>query len=227
MTPLEIMVVNKQNIDKPSSTPLEKISNGVEQVLVIPRNKVFNGKPIPNGFGKNDLTELINRIYQHAYFIDRPKAENNSSLKQIIPYIMVTYHNKIFSLHRKATQTEKRLHDKYSIGVGGHINPVEQSHDKIDGIIEKGLERELNEELLVQCSYNYKVIGYINDDTNDVGSVHFGLVHRLTVTDGKAVSVAEKDMMEGQFMSMTEIEKIYPLMETWSQLLFDAVKTQL
>lgn len=199
----------------------------VEQVLVVPRNKLFNGNPIPNGFGKDDLPGLINRIYQHAYFIDRPKAENNRELKQVIPYIMVTYQNKIFTLHRKSTQTEKRLHDKYSIGVGGHINPVEQIGDKIDGVIEKGLERELNEELSVTCSYNYKVIGYLNDDTNDVGSVHFGLVHRLTVTDEKSVSVAEKDMMEGQFMAGLEIEKIYPLMETWSQLLFKAVKSQL
>lgn len=202
------------------------MKESVEQVLVVPRNKLFSGKPIPNGFGKEDLPGLTKRIYQHAYFIDRPKAENNSELKQIIPYIMVTYSNKIFTLHRKSTQTEKRLHDKYSIGVGGHINPTEQTGDKIDGIIEKGLERELNEELSIKCCYNYKVIGYINDDTNDVGSVHLGLVHMLTVTDEKAVSVAEKDMMEGQFKSRPDIEKIYSLMETWSQLLFEAVKTQ-
>ena len=218
-----------------------------EQILVVTREKLFDGKPLPYGFGNNDLDGLIKRIYANAYFIDRPKAENDPSLKQIIPYIMVTYKDKIYTLHRQTTQTEKRLHNKYSIGVGGHINPVGnnqslptevgtppagagyanpklQTKSQIDGIIEKGLERELHEELSVQCAYQYKLAGYLNDDTNDVGKVHFGMVYRLEVKDEAKVEVAEKDMMAGEFMKATEIEKLYPTLETWSQLVFTAHK---
>lgn len=192
---------------------------------MVPREKLFDGKPIPHGFSNADLNGCIKRIHENAYFIDRPKAENNPQLKQIIPYIIVTFQDKIYALRRQATQTEKRLHNKYSIGVGGHINPV--ADGRIFGIIEKGLERELHEELSVKCNYEYKLVGYINDDTNDVGKVHFGMVYRLIVKDEKAVSVAEKDMMIGQFMSLPELENLYPALETWSQLVFTAHKNKL
>jgi len=197
----------------------------VEQILVVPRKKLFDGKPIPHGFNNADLKGFIERIHQNAYFIDRPKAENDPQLKQIIPYIIVTCQNKIYALQRQITQTEKRLHNKHSIGVGGHINPV--ADNQIAGIIEKGLERELHEELCINCDYDYELIGYINDDTNDVGKVHFGMVYRLIVKDEKAVSVAEKDMMIGQFMSLPELEKLYPFLESWSQLVFTAHKNKL
>ena len=111
-----------------------------EQILVVPRSKLFAGRPVPHGFGKDDLEGLVKRIYENGYFIDRPEAENNPNLKQIIPYLLVSakataesreglvvsganLNDKIFVLHRQTKQTEKRLHDKYSIGVGGHINP--------------------------------------------------------------------------------------------------------
>jgi predicted NUDIX family phosphoesterase len=196
----------------------------VEQILVVPREKLFDGKPIPQGFNSADLQGLIERIHKHAYFIDRPKAENNPQLKQIIPYIKVMHKGKIYTLHRQTAQTEKRLHNKYSIGVGGHINPVDESN--ISGILGKGLERELHEELCINCGYKYELIGYINDDTNDVGKVHFGMVYGLVVEDDKAVSVAEKDMMVGQFMNIPELEKIYPSLETWSQLVFNNHKNE-
>lgn len=191
----------------------------VEQILVVPREKLFDGKPIPHGFNSDDLKGLVERINKHAYFIDRSKAENNSQLKQIIPYIIVMHKDKIYTVHRLTKQTEKRLHNKYSIGVGGHINPVDKG--EIFGILEKGLERELHEELCVNCDYKHELIGYINYDTDDVGKVHFGMVYRLVIKDDKAVSVAEKDMMIGQFMSLAELEKIYPSLETWSQLVFN------
>lgn len=194
----------------------------VEQILVVPREKLFDGKPIPYGFNNDDLKGLVERIHKHAYFIDRPKAENNPQLKQIIPYVIVTHKDKIYTVHRLARQTEKRLHNKYSIGVGGHINPVDKG--QIFGILEKGLERELHEELCVNCGYKHELIGYINYDTDDVGKVHFGMVYGLVVEDDKAVSVAEKDMMAGQFMSLPELEKLYPALETWSQLVFTAHK---
>ena len=197
----------------------------VEQILVVPRKKLFDGKPIPQGFNSADLKGIIERIHQHAYFIDRPKAENDPQLKQIIPYVMVMHQGKIYTLYRQTTQTEKRLHNRYSIGVGGHINPV--ADGQIFGIIEKGLERELHEELCVNCDYDYELIGYINDDTDDVGKVHFGMVYSLVVKDDKAVSVAEKDMMVGQFMSLPALEKLYPSLESWSQLVFTNHKTSL
>lgn len=192
-----------------------------EQILIVPRTKLFKGQPIPHGYGTADLDGLVKRIYASGYFVKRTEAENDPALKQIIPYLVVTHHGKVFLLQRYKTQTESRLHHKYSMGVGGHINPVKGS--ALKGIIEKGLERELNEELLVQCPYTYHLKGYLNDDTNSVGAVHFGLVFKVEVTDETAVKVAEKELMTGRFLRTQEIEPYYKSMETWSQILYEAL----
>ena len=191
----------------------------IEQVLVIERAKLFHGQVIPQGFSKDNLPTVLQGIRAYAYFIDRPKAENDSSLKQIIPYMLITCRNNIFLLQRYASQTESRLHNKYSIGVGGHINPIKKSRNVPHDIIEKALERELNEELSVKDTNKPQLIGYLNDDSNAVGSVHFGMVYRLEVENKALVSVAETDLMTGRFLAAGQLGDYYDRMETWSQIL--------
>ena len=115
---------------------------------------------------------------------------------------------------KKMIADAKRQGCKFGVNAG----------DTIEGIIEKGLERELHEELNVDCKYDYKPVGYLNDDTNDVGTVHFGMVYKLTPYDESAVTVSEKDMMVGKFMKISEVDDIYSLLETWSQITFSALK---
>jgi predicted NUDIX family phosphoesterase len=197
----------------------------MEKVLVIERGKLLAGRAIPHGFHKDDLDALLDNIHRNAYFIDRPDAENNPSLKQIIPYLLITEREgRIFLVRRLSGQTEKRLHNKYSIGIGGHINPVIDAQGKevssVPDIIKSGLERELHEELRVTTSYRYKLAGFLNDDSNAVGQVHLGLVHQVLVDDAQGVSVLEKDLMVGNFAGIGEIEKQFQLLETWSQIVF-------
>jgi len=201
--------------------------SSVEQVLVVPRRKLFDGRPMPYGFKNNDLPNVVQHIYTHAYFIVRPEAEKDSFLKQIIPYVIITCRDDIFLLQRYATQTESRLHDKYSIGVGGHINPIGKPDKVPDKIIEKSLERELQEELLIKKPYQYKLIGYLNDDSNLVGMVHFGVIHRLEIKDKTDVSIAEKDLMSGNFVNINGLKQYYDRMETWSQILVKALFTKI
>ena len=191
----------------------------IEQVLVIERKKLFNGPIAPSGFSSDNLAGVLQNIQTYAYFIGRPKAENNPLLKQIIPYLLITSHDSVFLLQRYATQTESRLHNKYSIGVGGHINPIKKSRNVPHDIIEQSLKRELNEELLVKDTDKHQLIGYINDDSNAVGSVHFGMIYQLEVTDKKLVTVAEKDLMTGRFITGCKLGDYYDRMETWSQIL--------
>ena len=195
----------------------------IEQVLVIERSKLFDGPIAPSGFSADNLSGILRHIQTQAYFIDRPQAENNPLLKQIIPYLVITYGDEVFLLQRYATQTESRLHNKYSIGVGGHINPVKKSRNVPHDIIEQALKRELNEELLIKNIGQPELIGYINDDANDVGSVHFGMIHRLAVRNKADVEVAEKDLMSGRFITMSDLESYYDQMETWSQILTKAL----
>jgi len=197
----------------------------VELVYIVPRERLFGGKPIPQGFHTQGLKQLMLRIYRYGKFLKRSLVENNPTLKQIIPYTLICLKSQFLLLHRKGTQTEKRLHHKYSLGVGGHINPVTiaptQGGNREKLIIETGLKRELAEELLITCNYTYELIGYLNDDSNPVGQVHFGLIYQIEVTNKRKVSIAEKDLMSGRFLTATQMRKYYPLMETWSQIIYD------
>lgn len=190
--------------------------------MVVNRDKLLGGKPLPHGLKKTGLKSLVERIYKFGRFVNRPYAENDPDLKQIIPYMLMTHKDRYFLLHRRATQTEQRLHNKYSLGVGGHINPVKGMRS-IRGIIEKGLERELHEELSIRCPYTYKLVGYLNDDTLPVGQVHLGLIYTVKVRDGAKVKVAETELMEGRFAAKAEIAPHYDAMETWSQILFKSL----
>ncbi|MDI6732669.1 MAG: hypothetical protein QME51_02095 [Planctomycetota bacterium] len=197
----------------------------VEKVLVVSRDKLLSGEIIPNGFQQDNLNTLIANIHHFAYFINRTDAENDPSLKQIIPYLVISYTNnlskvcKIFLVQRLSGQAEKRLHHKYSIGIGGHINPVESVSAIVD-IIKNGLERELHEELKVNTKYQYRIVGYINDDTVPVGQVHLGLVYEVIVDDINGIEVAEKELMVGRFATVQEIETCLSSMETWSQIVY-------
>lgn len=235
----------------------------VESVYVVPRERLFAGKPIPQWFHRHGLKSLVRRIYQSGKFLKRSRVENNPALKQIIPYALICFNpdrnrsqkSQYLLLRRKGTQTEKRLHHKYSLGVGGHINPVTTEEIKTGGpaaihgllerselqpsivgsptgrlrsksflqlptIIEAGLRRELTEELSITCNYSYKLVGYLNDDTNPVGQVHFGLVYQIDVPTKSKVQIAEKELMSGRFLRVAEMRQYYLLMETWSQIIY-------
>ena len=147
-----------------------------EQVLVVPRSPLFSGAEVPQGFHSTGLDSLVDRISRHYRFIDRPMAENDPSLKQIIPYSYLSWEGKVFLLRRLAAQTEARLHHKLSIGVGGHINPCDPG---AGSLLEAGALRELHEEIEVRSPFKLSLEGYLNDESNAVGQVHFGLVYRI------------------------------------------------
>jgi predicted NUDIX family phosphoesterase len=192
------------------------------QILVVPRSKLFENVEPPDGFGTKYVETFLEIIRRDCTFANRREAEDRPDLKQIIPYILVAHtpldvlDKHIFLMHRSTLQDEERLRNLYSIGVGGHINPELDSPQ--DSII-SGLKRELEEELIIKSDYHLKLVGYINDDSNPVGQVHFGLAYTAFVQTAD-VQVREKDLMSGSFATLDEAESVYPLMETWSQILF-------
>lgn len=197
----------------------------MEFVYVIKRYDLFD-LSFPYGFVPADSSEevakYIRRIREKGFFMERRFAENDSSFKQIIPYCIISCGDEALLLKRFSTQGEKRLHNKYSIGVGGHINPVDNVKDFLDA----GCERELTEELLFKTGYQKQIAGIINDDSVPVGSVHCGIVFRVDVQD-KGVEVREKDMMSAEFTKLDVLKKMNveerDKFETWSQLTLDKI----
>jgi len=160
-----------------------------------------------------DLAPYLHAIDQHGTFRPRGEAEDDPSWKQVIPYLALHNGNDIFLMRRTRAGGDERLHDRYSIGIGGHVNPQ-------DGGIVGGLRREWAEEMTADFQPDFKPIGILNDDDNAVGAVHLGLVFSADA-QGRPVEIRETDKLEGNFVPLADVGDVVDLLETWSALLFD------
>jgi len=185
-----------------------------EQVMVVAREDIA-AYLVEFGLVREHLDEILDAINERHFFIDRPIAEVSPQYKQIIPYVVIRHGEAWYLLQRTPKQTEARLHHKLSIGVGGHINP--DTPELLDG-----LHRELEEEVDVVGDYDLTFAGILNDDTTDVGRVHLGAVFVLDAHD-ENVRVRETEKMTGRWARREELAEHRDRMETWSQIVFDAL----
>src|SRR5438552_37113 len=163
---------------------------------------------------RDSAKQIIEVIDRAHFFILRADAEVSPQYRQVIPYVIVTHDDHVFTLRRTPKQSEARLHHKVSIGVGGHINPG-------NGIVE-GLRQELDEEIAITNDYDLQFAGIINDETTDVGRVHLGVVYLLR-SSGRSVTVRETEKMTGEWLPRRELRPLRESMESWSQIVYDAL----
>jgi predicted NUDIX family phosphoesterase len=147
--------------------------------------------------------------------VPRPLAETDRSLKQIIPYLVLRDGDRVFLMKRTRAGGDARLHDLYTVGVGGHLNPG-------DGGILGGLAREWSEELEADFVPDFEFVGLLNDDTVDVGLHHLGVVY-VADAAGRPVRIRETQKLSGSFERLDFVLGVYDRMETWSQLALDAM----
>jgi predicted NUDIX family phosphoesterase len=186
-----------------------------EKVLVVNR-AAFPKEWLTNKITKNIDFNDINIILDNIQWIDRNTAETDSTFKQIIPYILVYYDNKLVVYQRK-DYTEKRLLNLYSIGVGGHIAPEDYaSNDKLSEIIIKSANREISEEFeFIDTENGLKFCGFVNDETTDIGQCHFGIIFSL-VTKIHPEAANELHNMK---IEIPEIIKHKYNLELWSHFI--------
>lgn len=192
-----------------------------ERVLVIPR-------PLFDSLGAFEgLTTEVDRYLpaflnpENNYFLARDDAEEDPGHKQIIPYALFHCNGRLLHYVRGGKSGEKRLADKGSLGIGGHIN----SEDAAQASLEKdtyltGVDREMNEELLFNTAYRQRIVALINDDSNDVGKVHIGVVHLFDL-DSEEVAANEAPITGLEFLSREDLELRRDKLETWSTICLD------
>ena len=188
-----------------------------ERVLVLPRADVPGGCDF-RGIRDADLSALRDAVTRHGIYLDRPMAEKDSGYKQLIPYVVVRDANTVFLMDRTDAGGDARLHGKASIGVGGHLNPVDEGEDALMA----GLRREWHEELETDWEPEFELIGLLNDDSNPVGAVHLGVVFTVD-TARRSVAVRERDKLVGAFVRPDEVAAAWDRLETWSQLVATAI----
>ena len=198
-----------------------------EQVLVVPRAR-FEELGAFQGL-RTDLAgawpELLDAA--HARFLPRSLAENDPSFKQIIPYAVLRHNGKILRYFRGGSSGEKRLVAKASIGIGGHVNIgdlVDESGR--EGVVslnayKRAVAREVAEEIVLAGGFSDRIAALLNDDSNDVGRVHLGVVHLFDLEAGGA-EPGEAALHNFSFLSPDALRAERDLLETWSQILADA-----
>lgn len=155
------------------------------------------------------------------FFIHRELAEDDPTHKQIIPYAIFRHGDKFLRYLRGKKSGEQRLASKSSIGIGGHINQDDFNSSSLEkDTYLTGIEREINEELIINCDYNNLPIALINDDSNDVGQVHLGVVHLFDL-ESDQVEAGEANIENLEFLSSDDLLREKDNLESWSQICVD------
>ena len=156
-------------------------------------------------------------------FLPRPKAETDPTYKQIVPYALIAFEDKVLHYVRGKKAGEQRLVAKGSIGIGGHMNDNDESLFALDeAAYRAGVEREVNEEITIDTKFEDRIVALLNDDTTEVGRVHLGVVHVFKLQEPK-VEKREAMITGLTFLSKEELLGRRESMETWSQICLDSL----
>jgi predicted NUDIX family phosphoesterase len=189
-----------------------------EEVLVVPRAEIFPDGAW-HGFIDQDPERYLGIISDRLQFRSRGEVEEDPDYQQIIPYLVFRHRDLYFLTRRLKQSTEKRLRHLYSLGVGGHINRVDVASGAADPV-QAGLRREFEEEVIYAGAWSHRLIGLINDDSNDVSRVHLALVFEVT-GELPEISIRETGKLEGELLRLEDMKIYYLDMESWSQLIYD------
>jgi len=197
-----------------------------EQILVITRtllNELGSFQGI-NTQIDDYLPAMLNPA--NNFFMDRGAAEEDPSHKQLIPYCIFRVKGaegtRYLHYTRGKSGGESRLHASGSVGIGGHINPIDQREDHLGmETYMAGVEREIDEELNISGNHSNKIIALLNDESNSVGQVHLGVVHMIDL-ESDQVKANEDAIANLGLLTLEELRgELYEHLETWSQLCVD------
>ena len=190
-----------------------------ESVLCIHRDRLPSSWVNTKSIVPLDLATFIEKCTQSEFdFINRKEAEQDPDLKQVIPYILLQTKGLDQTAIYNRQGSEKRLHDLWSLGIGGHINPIDQENEQASfkDILISGMERELDEELIKRPTCDQaKFVGIISEDITDVGSVHLGAVFQI-LTKTPESYLPGPELFQFQWAKTKELNQLN--LELWSEL---------
>ncbi|MDP3851620.1 MAG: hypothetical protein Q8Q59_14025 [Luteolibacter sp.] len=190
-----------------------------EEVLVVPR-ALLDEIGSFEGIRTEGLEAAVARLLDpgNHFFMDRVAAEEDPSHKQLIPYCVFRCGDRILHYTRGKSGGESRLHAKISVGVGGHVNPVDTGGGRTGAdAYHAAVTREIEEELELPEDHGHRIIALLNDDSNPVGRVHLGIVHLIDLKSD-AVASREDALTDMGFMALEDLNgKCFESLETWSR----------
>ena len=197
--------------------PMSKYAG--EQVLVVPR-ELFQQIGLFEGLRTEGLDAAVACLLDPAnhFFMDRAAAEEDPSHKQLIPYCIFCCGRRILHYTRGKAGGESRLHAKISVGVGGHVNPIDTGSGRVGvDAYHSAVTREIEEELDLPEEHEHRIVALLNDESNPVGQVHLGIVH-LVDLKSDVVASREDALLDLGFSSLQDLNgPLFDRLETWSQ----------
>lgn len=192
-----------------------------EHVLVV-RRELFDSIGSFQGLSPAVASYLPQFLSErNNFFMLRDLAEDDPTHKQIIPYAIFHHGGKFLHYVRGKKSGEQRLAAKGSIGIGGHINTEDAEAASLQrDTYMTGVDREMNEELVIGSDYQQRIVALLNDDSNEVGQVHLGVVH-LFELESPEVAPNEAAITDLEFLSHAELKARRDQLETWSQICVD------
>jgi predicted NUDIX family phosphoesterase len=211
---LDAGVAAQADIEARLADARDRLRAESERILVVPRDAIMDDDGW-YGLRTTDPEPFLEAVRRTGRFEPRGRMETDPRYKQVIPYLVLRDGERIFLMRRTRGGGDARLHDRWSIGVGGHVGPN-------DGDLEGGLVREWREEMDASFVPAFRLVGLLNDDTTDVGRVHVGAVFIADV-QGRPVTVRETDKLVGSFVELPEALAVADVMETWSRILIGPI----
>jgi predicted NUDIX family phosphoesterase len=196
--------------------------NAPEENILVIRRSLFDEIGAFQGlsFEPDKYLKLI-LLRGNNFFIARPQAESDPAYKQIIPYALIAFQNRVLHYVRGKKAGEQRLIAKGSIGIGGHMNETDESLFAMDEqAYRAGVEREVNEEIRIDTPFEDRIVALLNDDSTEVGRVHLGIVHVFKLQEPK-VQKREAMITGLSFLAKEELVDRRESLESWSQICLD------
>lgn len=198
-----------------------------EQVLCVPTKVLYSGLGRWRGLVEPS-SELWRIIAKNSLVRPRSELEHDPAFKQLISYTLFLSGRRIFVMKRLNTQGEERLRGLLSVGVGGHMNPVQEVAwpgrrrvADLKHLVTLNTMREIKEEVVIAGTPGLRIVGFLNDDENGVGQVHLGVVSVVHLTS-PLLAVRETDKMMGKWVELLELGNLGTF-ETWSSLVLQGL----
>ena len=173
--------------------------------------------------------KLWHHILDNLQSIPRSVAEKDYNFKQVVVYAVIKSGDLFLTYRRTPKTNEERLRSKYSVGIGGHINigDITQlslfNSDHKEGFLLEALWREIREEIKIESKILAApgLICFINDDSNDVGKVHFGTVWLVEIEKPEVSLRKERGIGKLEFYDLQQLQDRKEQFEKWSEFLID------
>jgi len=220
------------SVSNSSTNPEISSGNKLDKnIMVVAKSRLlashyFNGF-VPNSYYRYHSIDQVE-------WVARDTVEQRFELKQIIPYVCLRHNRQLLTYRRTVKGSEQRLHNRISIGIGGHIKEEIDNKPGLTflDIIRMAMIREFNEEVSIKWSEHGKhgrirQVGYVNDDTDDVGLIHFGVVYCLDLitSEVESIELLEDELADVRWLDYLQLqqEAATSSLESWSRIIFPAL----